>query len=484
MDQNNIRGTIPQEIGKLTSLSQLFLHQNKLSGNVPSSIGNLSNLVNLYLGDNELSGSIPQELGILRSLDLFDLSRNQPTGRIPSSLGNMTSLSFLYLFSNKLSSSIPTELGMLSLIPAGLINITHFKSFELAVNELTGNLLENICLGGLLGIITEENNHFTGPIPKSLKICTSLIRVKLEGNQRQIPKELGKLTSLNIIFLNDNRLSGSLALVFIIVGISLILWKRIWDKEYESREAQTENPFTIWCYDGNRGHSDINKATEGFDTKHCVGVGGFGSVYKAELPTGEVLAIKELHTPPEGGVINLKAFTSEIQALTEIRHRNIVKLYGFCLHPQYCFLAYEFFKGGSLEKLISSEEKAMEFDWIQRINDSKDYEDRISDFGTARLLKPDSSNWTAFAGTFGYSAPGDLISSLSSSTYYHLLFKDVLDQRISPPTHQIVGYIVFLMKAVSRISANHAKSFSISIDSKARFPGAIPYDDIRGGAWS
>ena len=44
--------------------------------------------------------------------------------------------------------------------------------------------------------------------------------------------------------------------------------------------------------------------------------------------------------------------------------------------------------------------------------------------------------------------PGDLISSLSSSTYRHLLFKDLLDQRISPPTNQMVGNIVFLLKAV------------------------------------
>ncbi|WRX31344.1 Protein kinase domain - like 10 [Theobroma cacao] len=205
----------------------------------------------------------------------------------------------------------------------------------------------------------------------------------------------------------------------------------------------------------------------------------------------------------------LKAFTSEVHVLTEIRHRNIVKLYGICWQPQYCLLACEFFEDGSLAMLLSSEEKAIKFDWIKRMNVIKcvsyalsymhhdcsvpvvhrdissknglldlEYEAHISDFGTARLLKPDSSNWTSFAGTLGYSAPelaytmevnekcdvdsfevvaleiitgrypGDLISSLSSSTYHHLLLKDLLDQRISPPANQMVANMVFLIKAL------------------------------------
>ncbi|MBA0595724.1 hypothetical protein Gorai_012582, partial [Gossypium raimondii] len=85
MDHNNVSGTIPQEMGKLRSLSQLFLHENKLSGNIPSMV-NLSNLVKLYLGVNELPSSITEELGMLRSLGLFGLSRNHLNGSIPRKL--------------------------------------------------------------------------------------------------------------------------------------------------------------------------------------------------------------------------------------------------------------------------------------------------------------------------------------------------------------------------------------------------------------
>ncbi|XP_038972830.1 MDIS1-interacting receptor like kinase 2-like [Phoenix dactylifera] len=98
----------------------------------------------------------------------------------------------------------------------------------------------------------------------------------------------------------------------------------------------------------------------------------------------------------------------------------------------------------------------------------------LVDFGTARILKSDLSNWSTLAGTFGYAAPelsymtranekcdvysfgivilevimgthpGDLVSSLSSSDVQQMLFSDVLDQRISPPTAYMVKEVTLL----------------------------------------
>ncbi|XVF82438.1 hypothetical protein PTKIN_Ptkin16aG0048000 [Pterospermum kingtungense] len=113
-----------------------------------------------------------------------------------------------------------------------------------------------------------------------------------------------------------------------------------------------------------------------------------------------------------------------------------------------------------------------------------DYEAHVSDFGTAKLLKPDSSNWTSLAGTFGYIAPelaytmkadekcdvysfgvlalevfmgkhpGDLLSSLSISTStsasvsqdQQILLKYVIDQRLSPPVTKVSEDVVSTMK--------------------------------------
>ncbi|XWS74575.1 hypothetical protein CRYUN_Cryun01aG0010200 [Craigia yunnanensis] len=120
--------------------------------------------------------------------------------------------------------------------------------------------------------------------------------------------------------------------------------------------------------------------------------------------------------------------------------------------------------------VLSAEEKAMELDWNKRMNVVKG------------LLKPDSSNWTSFAGTFGYVAPelaytmevnnkcdvysfgvvtmeilmgrhpGDLISSLSSSlsssqpNWLQILLKDVIDQRLSPPANQVANNVASAAK--------------------------------------
>ena len=55
---------------------------------------------------------------------------------------------------------------------------------------------------------------------------------------------------------------------------------------------RTGDLFSIWNYDGNIAFEDIITTTEDFDIKYCIGTGGYGSVYKANLPTGKVVALK------------------------------------------------------------------------------------------------------------------------------------------------------------------------------------------------
>ncbi|KAF7801628.1 MDIS1-interacting receptor like kinase 2-like [Senna tora] len=86
----------------------------------------------------------------------------------------------------------------------------------------------------------------------------------------------------------------------------------------ELRDSSQSNLFSIWSYDGKLVYEDIREATEGFDMKYCIGVGGHGSVYKAELSTGQVVAVKKLHSCLYSE-LEKKTFKSEIWALTKIR---------------------------------------------------------------------------------------------------------------------------------------------------------------------
>ena len=97
-------------------------------------------------------------------------------------------------------------------------------------------------------------------------------------------------------------------------------------------------------------------------------MGGYGSVYKAVLPAKSSCCCEETSLLLDGEKSNQKAFMSEICALTEIRHCNILKLYGFCSHPKALFWFMSFLEGGGLVNLLNSEEGVKVFDWIKRVN--------------------------------------------------------------------------------------------------------------------
>ncbi|KAM7465602.1 hypothetical protein LguiB_013164 [Lonicera macranthoides] len=212
------------------------------------------------------------------------------------------------------------------------------------------------------------------------------------------------------------------------------------------------------------------KATNDFDFQYCIGQGGFEVVYKAEMQSSNAVAVKKLNTLSD--IVDRKDFENEVKALTEIRHRNIVKLHGFCSHAQNSFLVYDYIERGSLVEILSKEEEARKLDWQKRVNIIKgvahalsymhhdcsppivhrdissknilldsEYEACVSDFGTAKILKLHSSNWSALAGTYGYVAPvlrgkhpGDYIALLLSQSSEDNQLQDALDERLPPPS--------------------------------------------------
>ncbi|XP_028088488.1 MDIS1-interacting receptor like kinase 2-like [Camellia sinensis] len=125
-------------------------------------------------------------------------------------------------------------------------------------------------------------------------------------------------------------------------------------------------------------YENIIEVTENFSTKYCVGEGGCGTVYRDDLTSGQVVSMKKLHVSPDGDLANLKSFTSEISALTKICHHNIVLLYGYCSHQRHSFLVFEFLEGGSLGKILSTEDRVLYFDWIRRVNVVKDVANALS----------------------------------------------------------------------------------------------------------
>ncbi|XP_074284283.1 receptor-like protein EIX2 [Silene latifolia] len=81
---NNLVGSIPDDMTKISGLLSLNLSYNQLSGNIPENIGGLKSLVSLELSKNKLWGNIPTSIGEIYTLSHLNLSYNNLSGRIPT----------------------------------------------------------------------------------------------------------------------------------------------------------------------------------------------------------------------------------------------------------------------------------------------------------------------------------------------------------------------------------------------------------------
>lgn len=227
---NLLTGIIPSELGKLSKLEFLYLFNNQLSGTIPPELGKLSQLVNIKLSENQLSGTIPAELGKLSNLEVLGANANNLTGTIPSELGKLAKLKSLHLWRCNLTGTIPPELGKLSnldwlhladnqltgTIPSELGQLEKLRFLDIENNQLTGVIPTSLGQLTNLGTLDLSENQLTGTIPAELKNLNNLKNLSLSINKLSgnIPSELGQLTNLNHLNLNGNQFEGSFPVEF------------------------------------------------------------------------------------------------------------------------------------------------------------------------------------------------------------------------------------------------------------------------------
>ncbi|OQU88704.1 hypothetical protein SORBI_3002G077400 [Sorghum bicolor] len=517
MEENMITGSLPPEFSNLEKLEVLTIHDNNLTGSIPEAFSNLANLYLLNLSKNKLSGNIPPEFGQLKNLQYLDISANKLSGSIPQELSGCTKLISLSINDNNLSGPLPTTIGSLG----GLQML-----FDVSKNKLTGKLPVELGNLVMLEILNLSHNQFSGSIPSSIGSMSSLSALDVSYNDLEGPLPTGQLFNNASAkwFLHNKGLCGNISglpecsstpikeyhksslhhlvlvtsipmcivIILSIVVLAMILRRR--KRPQITAVRNTRDVLSVWNFDGKLVFEDITRATENFSDSYIIGEGGFGTVYKAQLQGGRLVAVKKLH-PTEEGISDEKRFLSEIEVLTKIRHRSIVKLYGFCSHPRYQFLVYDYIERGNLHITLENEDLAKELNWKKRVAIVRDvaqailylhhecnppiihrditsnnilldatFKAYVSDFGIARMLKPDSSNWSELAGTYGYIAPElsytsvvttkcdvysfgvvaleivmgryprEVQSIASMEQHHELAIEDLLDQRLSSPT--------------------------------------------------
>ncbi|PSS13605.1 Cysteine-rich receptor-like protein kinase [Actinidia chinensis var. chinensis] len=227
--------------------------------------------------------------------------------------------------------------------------------------------------------------------------------------------------------------SASVAFVMLVAAISFFTRKKLVKKRRE-RKRLGALLLTVNKSKLNFSYETLERATNYFHHSNKLGQGGSGSVFKGILQDGEAVAVKRLFYNTTQWVDH---FFNEVNLISEIHHKNLVKLLGCSITGPESLLVYEFIPNQSLNDHLFGRNKAQLLSWEARYNiilgtaeglaylheESKlriihrdiklsnvlledDFTPKIADFGLARLFPEDKTHIsTAIAGTLGYMAP-------------------------------------------------------------------------------
>ncbi|XP_022750209.1 leucine-rich repeat receptor-like protein kinase TDR [Durio zibethinus] len=403
---NRFIGSIPPDICAGGELFKLILFSNKFTGNL-SPLSNCSSLVRLRLEDNSFSGEIPLKFSHLLDITYVDLSRNRFTGGIPSDISQASKLQYVNVSNNPgLGGMIPAQTWSLPFLQNFSVsscnisgNLPPFRScksilvVELQMNSMSGAVPKSISNCQALGMINLASNQLTGQITEELASLPALRIVDLSCNNfsGSIPSEFGKSSSLVLLNVSFNDISGvipsekvlqsmgrsayvgnpelcgaplkscsgsmsifgskgsgKLRLVLLLCAGAIILiaasvvWL-IYLRKGSKGQWKMDSFIGLPQFTAN----DILRSFNSTDSMEELPPLS-AAVCKAVLPTGITVLVKKIEWEPK----RMKLASEFITQIGNARHRNLIRLLGFCYNKHLAYLLYDYLPNGNLAEKV------------------------------------------------------------------------------------------------------------------------------------
>ncbi|KAK2408283.1 receptor kinase protein Xa21 [Trifolium repens] len=300
---------------------------------------------------------------------------------------------------------------LIGVIPKSLENLTQLQNINFSYNRLQGEIPD----GGIFKNFTAQSFMHNEALCGNPRLQVPLCDNKVTKSSTE--KKLLLKCIIPIV----------VSTILIVASIIILIVKK-----RKKVENTLERGLSTLGAVRRISYYELVKATNGFNESNLLGKGGFGSVYQGKLLDGEMIAVKVIDLQSD---VKSKSFDTECNAMTNIRHRNLIKIISGCSNLDFKALVMEFMPNGSVDKWLYSHNYCLNF--LQRLNimidvaSALEYLHRgssvpvvhcdlkptnvlldenmvahVSDFGIAKLMdEGQSKTHTETLATIGYLAP-------------------------------------------------------------------------------
>ncbi|XP_024379057.1 receptor-like serine/threonine-protein kinase At1g78530 isoform X8 [Physcomitrium patens] len=436
----------------------------KLRGNLTLDTSKFKWLQALNLSTNHLESEIPSHWGCSRSLKSL-------AGPVTKSRGivcvetHAHRLILFYVLAFKKGNHLYSLMIMMGIcrdlsnnqlqgaIPSSLNQLTQLLTLNLSMNHLQGLLPQGGVLSSL-SIASYQLNNLCGlPITLACDTRRSIAENTDTTINAASPVVFAVSKSSGVQFVKNKKLS--IVVIVIVCVATLAISKLFLGGLWYWRRTRQRNVCEIKLSGGkvvlfqmagkpNLSTTVLMEKIEKLTAEDIIGTGGFGTVYRLVLDDQTALAVKKLIR----GIDRDRGFERELEALADLKHKNLVTLRGHYSAPNINILLYDLVGNGSLDTWLYEYEAAglQPLDWDTRAKigigaarglaylhhdcvpriihrDVKssnilldaDLEARVSDFGLAKLMDLDKTHVTTMvAGTLGFLAPEYVATGLAT----------------------------------------------------------------------